>query len=89
MSDDFLTKTEFFQYMGKFETNLENRLTKLESKIVNGQGGVKEGGCDRGEKSDHMESLIGVLKYILVLIAGGFLTLGGVSWGQNILKILK
>lgn len=88
MSDDFLTKTEFYQYMGKFETNLENRLTKLESKIVNGKGNEGSKGCD-SEKPDHVESLIGVLKYILVLIAGGFLALGGASWGQNIIKLLN
>jgi len=78
---DYLTKTEFYQYMGKLETNLEGRLTRIEEKIHNG--------CKNGtKKPDHTESLIAVLKYILVLIAGGFLALGGASWGQNIIKLL-
>jgi len=67
MSDDFLTKTEFFQYMGKFETNLENRLTKLESKIVNGQG---------NSKNNH------VLADLLKMAIGAILLLGGVAGGK-------
>ena len=58
VSDDFLTKTEFCQYMGKFETNLENRLTKLESKIVNGKGneGSKENSAHRGKCSGSFDA---------------------------------
>ena len=73
MSDDFLTKTEFFQYMGKFETNLENRLTKLESKIVNGHSRNKN-----NDKSD-------VLADLLKVAIGALLVLGGVAGGKFLL----
>ncbi len=35
MGDDFLTKAEFYEYMGDFRTALEKRLTSLEGKNPN------------------------------------------------------
>ena len=73
MSDDFLTKTEFYQYMGGFETKLENRLTKIESKITNGHNRSKS-----EEKSD-------VLADLLKVAIGALLVLGGVAGGKFLL----
>ena len=33
---EYLSKAEFYQYMGDFRQELEKRLTRLESKIANG-----------------------------------------------------
>jgi len=71
---DYLTKSEFYEYMSEFGVKLENRLATLETKISNGGG---KGG---------REGLIGILKYIFAVVVGGFLALGGASWGQNLFK---
>lgn len=74
MSDDFLTKTEFYQYMGKFETKLEGRLTKIESKIINGHSRSSK----NNDKSD-------VLADLLKVAIGALLVLGGVAGGKFLL----
>jgi hypothetical protein len=38
MSNDYLTKAEFYQYMGEFRTALEKRLSSLENKKNNPNG---------------------------------------------------
>lgn len=73
VSDDFLTKTEFYQYMGQFETKLEGRLTKIESKIINGHNRSKN-----NDKSD-------VLADLLKVAIGALLVLGGVAGGKFLL----
>ena len=73
MSNDFLTKTEFYQYMGRFETKLEGRLTKIESKIINGHNRSKN-----NDKSD-------VLADLLKVAIGALLVLGGVAGGKFLL----
>ncbi len=71
VSEDFLTKTEFYQYMGKFEKTLEGRLTKLEGKITNNH-------CSSMPKDE-------LLADLLKMAIGALLLLGGVAGGKFLL----
>jgi len=102
---EFLSRGEFMQYMDRFKAELKEDFAEIKSNVtrldekVDGLGReVSEmRGCylgtDNAKKKngrlDYTELLISTLKYILILIAGGFLTLGGVSWGQNLIKIVN
>jgi len=56
---EYLSKAEFYQYMGDFRQGLEQRLSRLESKI----------GCN-GNASNNKEKLTYVLIGAVLILAG-------------------
>ena len=72
MSDDFLTKSEFYEYMGDFRVALENRLTKLEKKMENGKNGCNSKNRD----------VWPFVKYIIGALIGAVLVLAGANAGK-------
>jgi len=102
---EFLSWGEFINYMDKFKAEfradctdikanmnlLDKSVKDLGREVSELQGRVegKGNGTYNGPKQDHVKTLIEVVKYVLVLLAGGFMALGGASWGQNILNMMK
>lgn len=57
---EYLSKAEFYQYMGDFRQVLEQRLSKLESKL----------GCDKPDKDRLVYVLIGAILVLAGATAG-------------------
>jgi hypothetical protein len=57
---EYLSKAEFYQYMGDFRQELEKRLTRLESKIANG----------KSNNPGNREKLIYILIGAVLVLAG-------------------
>lgn len=57
---EYLSKAEFYQYMGDFRQELEKRLTRLESKIANG----------KSNNLGNREKLIYILIGAVLVLAG-------------------
>lgn len=70
---EYLSKAEFYQYMGDFRQELEKRLTRLESKIANGNK-IANG---KSNNLGNREKLI----YILI---GAVLVLAGATAGTKL-----
>ena len=88
---DYLTKSEFYDYMRGFEVKLENRLTTLETKILNGKN--KPGNPGNPVNPDPVnpnsgngkKDLVGIIKYVIYSLIVAVLILAGVSLGANLL----
>jgi len=68
MSNDYLKRSDFYEYMGDFREDLESRLARLETRVDS------ENQKKYGKNHEYKEKLI------LILI-GGILALAGVASG--------
>jgi len=84
-SEHYLTRAEFYQYMGRFTTKLENRLTLMESRLENKLNG------GNGKKSGAGFSLLGgdcIKEKIILILIGALLSLAGAAAGIQFLSEL-
>jgi len=71
--DEYLRRSEFYHYMGKFRTGLENRLTLLEARLSGDDSGS---GSSSQRKSFVIERFKEGLIYVLL---GAVLSLAGAA----------
>jgi len=83
MTNDFLTKSEFYEYMGDFRVALENRLTKLEKKMEN--GGCPSTDHKNTDDKNGTKEIWPFMRYIIGALVGGLLMLAGVNYGSKLL----
>jgi len=73
--DEYLRRSEFYHYMGKFRTGLENRLTLLEARLSGDDNGSGSGSGSGSQRKSFMierfkEGLIYVLLGAVLSLAG-------------------
>lgn len=74
--------------IGKKVDGLSREVSELQGRLCTANPKLLDQTSEKG-RPELSRELIGVLKNMLILILGGFLALGGATWGQNIIKLLN